>query len=387
MKPVKTLLSLLIIFSNLFLLCSCWNYRDIEKAQLVSGFSIDKNEQGNKYLLTIELIDVEASGKDAKQSAKFIETQGTTVFDAVRNAISVTGKRLYWAHANVVIISKKIAEEGLTPALDFIIRDAEMREEMYVIISKDKTAAEVLKQQVPLSQTSSDNIEDMILNQYSVGNAPLVHMYEIIDTLESEGISVYLPTIHLGENSGLKTAIVEGTAIFKSDKLIGYLNADETKTFLFLINKFKKGLLTLKEDSINDMDNVTLEVYKSKSKLKPVLSDKKVTMKINIKIDAAIAELVTQKNYIEQKNLQDKLKKDAETKLKTSAESLIAKVQTEYASDIFGFGRTIKENMPEIWKKTLKKDKDYFKELNYDVTVNITIKNSALTLKTIQKGN
>jgi len=387
MKPVKTILSLLIILSNLFLLCGCWNYKDIEKSLLVAGFSIDKNEQGNKYLLTIELIDFEMSGKEAKQSSKFVETQGNTIFDAIRNAINITGKKLYWAHANLVIISGKVAEEGLAPVIDFIIRDAEMREEMYVLISEGKTASEVLKQDVPVSQSSSDNIENTIANQSSIGNFPSVHAYELVNTLEDEGISTYLPAIHLTESNGLKTAQVEGTAIFKSDKLIGFLDADETKTYLFIINKFKKGLITLKEDSSNNIDNVTLEVYNNKTKIKPVLSGKKLTMKINIKTDVAIGELGTQKDYIQDKKLRNKLQKDADAKLKASAESLIAKVQNDYNSDIFGFGKIIRANMPDIWKNSLKNEKNYFKDLNFDVTVNINVKNSALTLKPIEKGD
>jgi spore germination protein KC len=388
MRSAKALLLLLIILCSLFLLCGCWNYRDIEKALLVSGFSIDKNDQGDKYLITIEIIETQTSGKDAKQTVKFVESQGNTIFDAIRNSISLTGKRLYWAHANVMVISSKIAKEGITPVLDFLIRDAEMREEIYLLISTEKTAKELLMQQMPLSNSSADNLQDIITNQASAGNAPTIRAFEFIDTLQDEGVSAFLPAGHLTENCGINTGIIEGSAIFKSDKLVGYLNPEDTKTLLFITNKFQKGLLTLKENTpANGMDNVTFEVLRSKTKIKPVLSQKNVTMKIDISMNVAIAELATTKNYVEDDKLRNKLVKDEEEKLKASVLELISKVQSACNSDVFGFGKHIKASMPGLWKSSIKNNKNYLKDLKYDINVKITIKNSALTLKPLQKGD
>lgn len=385
MKLVKSLLSLLLILSNLTLLCGCWNYQDIEKVLLVVGFAIDKNEQGDKYLITVEVVDFEMSGTQAKQTSKFVESEGKTIFDAIRNSINIIGKRLYWAHANVVIISQDLAKEGIAPLIDLIIRDTEMREEKYVLISKEKTAKEVLKQEMLLSQTSSNNIERMLSSQYAAGKATAVKAYELMGTIEDEGISVALPALHLVKNTDKKTAELDGTAVFKSDKLVGFLSPDETKAFLFVMNKIGGGLATLKESSSNKMDNISLEIFESKTKLKPRFSDEKLTMNIDIVTEVAIAEVETSEDYIKEKR--DSLKSDAEKKLKALLETVIKKVQNEFDSDIFGFGKITKANLPAVWRNSQQKGINLFKELALDIHVEVKILTSSLSKQAIKKGD
>lgn len=386
MKLVRSLLSLLLIITCLTLFCGCWNYQDIEKLSIVAGFAIDKNEQGDKYIVTVEVVDFEMIGTQAKQTGKYIESEGNTIFDAIRNIVDVTGKRFYWAHANVVIISQDIAKEGIIPAIDLILRDTEIREELYVLISKEKTAKEVLKQETILSQISANNIENMLTNQKVVGDSHAVKAYDLMGTLEEEGISVTLPAIHLSKNSENKTAELDGTAVFKSDKLVGFLDTDESKYFLFIINKIKRGVITLNENSSSHMDNITLEIYKTKTKVKPEFSDKKLTMNINIKTDVALGEIETSANYLKKDKL-DKLKKDAEEKVKSSVEKVIKKVKNDFDTDIFGFGMFTRAYIPSVWRSAQKDSKNLLKDLKTNVKVDITIRNSALASKTIKKGD
>ncbi|PYG87775.1 spore germination protein KC [Ruminiclostridium sufflavum DSM 19573] len=374
-----------LILLNSIALCGCWNYRDIEKSSLVSGFAIDKNKAGDKYMLTVEIIDYEMSGKEAKQSAKYIQSEGKTVFDAIRNVIDILGKRLYWAHASIVIISEEIAKEGIIPAIDLILRDAEIRSEMYILISTEKTAGEVLLQDPLVSQTSSDIIEYMLAEQKDVSKAPAVEVYKFLNDYESGGSAI--PAIKLTEHMSKKTAEIAGTAIFKTDKLIGYLNTNESKCFLFVRNEIKRGLITLNENSINDTDNITLEIFKSKTKLKPSYADNKLTMNIDILTEVSIAEMSTSVDYSSEKNI-GKLKKDAEEKIKASIEAVIKKVQLEYNSDIFDFGTIVKAYKPSVWRQIEQDwDESIFKGLEVAVNVRIKIRNCGFSSKPLYKNS
>lgn len=386
MKPGKVMLLILLILSNSILLCGCWNYVDIEKLSIVTGIAVDKNQQGDQYLLTLELIDFEMSGKDAKQSAKHIESEGKTMFDAVRNVLNLTGQKMYWAHANIIIISQDIAKEGLVPVIDFINRDAEVREEMYILVSTDKTAKEVLQQEMLLSQSSADNIEKIMNRQSFSGKAKPVRVIELVRDIEESGIAVTLPTIHLVQNTGKITAEINGTAIFKSDKLVGFLDLHETRAFLYVVNKLTSGVTTMNEDSINQMDDISLEISKSKTKVKPNYYNGKLTMNIDIKQKVNIAEIGTFVDYVKEDN-RNKLKKDAENNVKASIEKLIKKVQNEYDTDIFGFGKLVKVNIPSVWKRVEPDWDKVFKELPMNISIDIQIKNSALVSKTITKGD
>lgn len=376
----KFILLAVLIITNSIYLCGCWNYKDIEKSLIISGVAIDKNKAGDKYLLTTEVLDFEM-GKEAKQGTRFIESEGKTVFDAVRNAINIVGKKLYWAHANIAVVSEKVAKEGLIPVLDFIYRDSEVRTEMNILISKEKTAKELLMQEMLLSQASSDNIHNMLDEQNVSGKFPNVLVYKLINSIKTK--NAVLPAVELKEILGKKTAVITSTAIFREDKLIGYINLDESQALLFVNNEVKGGLITFGIDNANKTDKVSLEIFKSKTKVKPCYVDNKLTMDIDINVDVAIAETDTSVDYISGKNF-EKLKKNAEKHVKTSVENLIQKAQLEYNADIFGFGPKIKKDMPKVWKSIEGDWKNgIFKNLKTNVKVYIKIRNSALVRKAI----
>lgn len=378
MKLPKILL-LVTIISSLMFTCSCWNYSDLEKRSLVSGFAIDKTPSG-EYLVTVEVIDFEITGIDAKQTGKNIEIQGKTLFEAIRNVINVTGYKLYWAHANIVVISQEVAKEGLADTLDFISRDAEVREEMYVIISREKTAKEILEQQMLLSQTSANNIEKILDTKNRDLNSPTIQAYQLIAILEDEGISPCLPAIRLTEIEKKRTAELYGAAVFKADKLIGYLNPEETNIFLFITDRVGKGILTFKEGD----SNITLEVYKASTKIKPVICHNKLKMKIDIKIEASVGELDTSKDLISTKNLY-KLENQAEEHLRNETGELIKKVKKDFSSDIFGFGKYVKAYLPTVWRDSQNKKADLFSQIEPEIKVNVTIVGSGLNSKTVKK--
>ncbi|HEX9060343.1 MAG TPA: Ger(x)C family spore germination protein [Clostridia bacterium] len=381
MKIVKILLLLLLIANSLFL-PGCWNYHDIEYYSIVSGFSIDKNEENNKYILTMEVLDFEVSGKEAKQASKLIESDGPTLLDAIRNVINTTGKKLYWAHANIAIISQDIAREGISPVLDLLYRDNEIREEMDIIISKEKTAKELLNQQTLTSQLRSNEIYKMLESQTFVAKAPEVKTYELVNTMEDEGISPALPLLGVRTNMEKRSTVLMGTAVLKFDKLAGFLDMDETKNYLLITNQVDKGLLI--PDKMKEGQRTSLEILVNKTKVWPELIDGKLSMNIEIKPEVAIAEVGKSVEYSNAKE-RDSLKKSAEETLKSSMLNTIGKVQKDYDSDIFGFGRIVKMKMPSLWKRIDKNWDNIFRDLAVNVDVDITIKNSAHISKPITK--
>lgn len=386
MNTKRYSLLILIIFTSSIVLTGCWNYYDIEKYSIVSGFAIDRNINGNNYLVTVEIIDFEMSGKEAKQVSKLVRSEGSTIMDAVRNIINATGKKLFWAHSNIVIISEEIAREGISAVLDLIFRDAEMREEMYVLISKENTAQEILEHESVKSELHSAEIEQMLQGQRGLAKAPHIKVYELIEEIEQEGLSAVLPAIIIEKNEQKYVPRIIGTAIFKSDKLIGFLDTNETKYLLFIKNEVNGGVLNLNEHSASKSDNVSLEILRTKTKLKPEYSNGKLTIKIEIKPEVALAEIESSEDYLKEKNM-DMLKKHAEESLKSFVENLIKKVQDNYGSDIFGFGMHVKADMPSVWKEIESDWDNVFKKLNVNVNVDITIRNSALVSKTIKRGD
>ena len=184
---------------------------------------------------------------------------------------------------------------------------------------------------------------------------------------------------------GKNTAYVTGTAIIKNNKLLGYLNEQETKSLLWIQDKLKGGLFVVKDAGETDT-NVSLEIFKSKTKTKPEVIGGKLVMKVALTVDVNIGEIMSSEDFISEKG-RKVLKKDAEKQIKKNLDSLIEKAQKEYKADFLGFGEKIKRHMPSIWKSIEKQWDEIFVDMETVVEVDVRIKGSATTRKPIKVGD
>lgn len=368
------------------ILSGCWDYREINELSIVSGLAIDSDSAGKGYSLTAEIVDFGVAGKENKIQSKRIQADGKTIFDAVRNIIKLSAKRLYWSHANIVIISQDIARKGILPVVDVFHRVRETRISTHILISKTKTARELLSQESIATNIRSMEIKEMMINENNLlGKSPNVDLRDFINMLSEEGQSPVLPAVGVVINDGYRTSELSGMAIFRGDKFVGFLNEEDTKFFMFVKNQIKDTLLSLDENLKGDHKDVTLEIYENKTKEKAVNVNGKLSVIIDINAVASVGELGIRNDLIDESGCEI-LKREAVTTLKSNVENVIRKVKQEYGLDIFGFGTTIKREMPTVWKTMSSNWNNTFRNLDVKVYVNIEIKGSGVSSKPIKIG-
>lgn len=387
MKKIRAIFLILFVLGNIVPLSGCWNYREINKLSIVSGVAIDKSSDGEQYLMTAEIIDLRGGGKESKIQSKRVEMEGKTLFDAARNAIKVSSRKLYWSHAEIFIISQDVAREGILPVVDYITRGADRRLTVHILISKEKTAKELLSQQSITTDIRAFEMEEMInTERRSLSKVPQVDVRNFVNALTGEGISATLPAAGIVISEGVPTSELAGTAIFDKDKLVDFLNEEDTKYFLFVKNQIKGGALPVNINSSDLHDGITLEIYKNKTKVKPVYLNGKLTMNIDVDTEVSLEELEVSNNLINEKG-REILKRNAEKTLKSGIESVINKVKEDFSVDIFGFGNTVQREMPALWKSIAADWNKTFRDLDVNVNVNIDIRSSGLTSKPIKVGD
>ena len=364
------------------ILTGCWNYKEIDQLAIATGAAVDKNADGTVHI-TIEVVNVVGDAK-VSYEPKYIEADGDTVFQAARKAITKQGKKVYWSHAKAIIICEEFAREDIAKYLDFVFRDAEVREDIWVLISIEKTAGEILQSKGMLKPIISFQIDDIMRSQNSISRFPLVELFEFIDRIYYKHVSPILPTVRIVEQNGEKTPAIGGTAIFKGNKLIGFLNEDDTKSMLWLRDEVKGGLATIK-DVAGTKENVTLEIYNSKSKITPIMQEGVLKMKAEIDLDVSIGEIMGSTDFINGSGKQ-KLIKAAKEQIEKEINNVYTLVRDQYKADIFGFGRRIEMKMPDVWNQ-IKNDWDkYFAEMEIDTNVNVKIRGSSYTKMPLKAG-
>ncbi|MDF2890673.1 MAG: germination protein Ger(X)C family [Clostridia bacterium] len=226
LRKNRAVLFIMMLICSCIVFTGCWNYREVESLAIAAGAAVDRNEDGTIHI-TIEVVNIGGDGQVSYEPV-YIESDGETFFEAVRSAISKEGKKIYWSHAKVIVISEEIARVDIVKYLDFLFRDAEAREDTWLLISTEKTAGEILRGKGLLKPIVSFQLDDTMRSQKATSRFPFIELFEFFDRLFYKQVSPVLPMVRLVEQHGLKTPQVGGTAIFKDGKMIGTLDENHT---------------------------------------------------------------------------------------------------------------------------------------------------------------
>ncbi|HEX3017267.1 MAG TPA: Ger(x)C family spore germination protein [Caproicibacter sp.] len=376
MKRWKKIFLLFETICIVFLFTGCFNYREIERNTIVAGMAIDKGTGGYKYHMTFETLSL-GGGKDQSAKSVLLASDGNTIFDCVRNSVTMADKKLYFSDSKVIIISKELAQEGIKPLLDFFLRDAEPRITMNMLVSDEDTAADILKVKVqtnePVSYKISGMLEQTEKSQGHVLPTPLFQSYNILSSGSQDLTLPNVRVVKLGESSEPQ---VTTNIIFKGDKMAGYMPDDECLYYLILKNKIASGILLTGFKGLER--DISLEIQKCSAKIEPTVDGNNVTMKIQIQMDASLGEEQnSNQKYTVGNGEFESIEKVADETIKEGTENLISDVQKNFGTDIFGFGTAINKNKYGEWEKISKDWGKIFPNVKCEVTADVKVLNSA----------
>ena len=361
MKYIKLILIMILVLP----LTGCYNYRELNDLGITGAIGITK--ENDEYKLFIEVLKTEKTSEKA-QMPKFVlfESRGKTIQEAVRNSILESAKRLYANHLYILVIDEELAYEGINDIMDLFFRDPESRKQFYVLISKSDMY-ELLDTESLLETVNSKSIVDRLeANDKYLNNIVPLTFSKLLSIYVNPNKEMVMPSIKLvdtkeeREDLPKKKIVIDDTAIFKNDKLIGYINNDEALYYNIILNDVKDSVLdTLYKDSY-----MTIEINSSNTKID--INNRKI--KINIDIIGNIAEINSDVDLTNPDTIND-IEKTYEKHISDNSHKLINKIIDDYNSDIFGF-------VDLIYKKDYKNYNSNInlKDLEFDIKVDVTLK-------------
>ena len=429
MKKINKLFLLSIII--LTTLTGCYDYREINTLAIVSATEI--NKIGDEYQVSVQAINPQAPDKTTNSQAPFIIYTGTgkTIQEAYRSITLSASRFMYSNHLDLLIINEKIAKENISDLIDYYIRNPGIRNEFYVLISKDDN---ILSITTPIDEISSASIKESIENNYKYyGVSSRTTFSEFVNMNLNPNQEIVLPTIELikdtptedknineskynnddvnankdkdnndnndknksnnsedknnksnqeeNESDGTsnknteKTEVKDkyllgGYAIFKNNKLVGYLNNKESINYNILTNNIKNTIITY-ECSKNKY--LAVEITDSKSSIKT--KNNKVSININLKgnINESHCNIDITKN----KNIK-KISHEIEEKLNKEITNDILNVRNNYHTDIYKFKDIIYKHDYSYYQKIKKNYDEAYQNLDISVKTNIQL---------VEKGN
>jgi spore germination protein KC len=376
--------SICLLMLSVIFLSGCWNRRELNDLALVVGMSIDKAELGG-YLVGVQVVDpgevASKKGTTWRTPVTIYSETGEQIFEAIRKMTKVTPRRLYFSHLQMLVLSEEIAKEGIAKPLEFMSRDNEFREDFYVVVSKRHQAREVLENVTSLEKIPANKMHSSLeTSQKSWAPTISVPLDELIATLAGEGKEPVLTGVTIvgnEEKSSLKENVdrtksyarlqYEDIAVFKKDKLIGWLNEKESKGYNYITNHVKS---TVGPVPCPGEGKIGVETIRSKARVKGKVENGKPSIKVQMHIEVNVGE-VSCKADLTKPEIIKQLEESVEKTNKDILEASVAKAK-KLKTDIFGFGEMIHRSDPKAWK-TLKKDWDQ-QFANMEVTIQSDVK-------------
>jgi spore germination protein KC len=363
----------------------CWSRRELNDLAIAVGIGIDKI--GDQYQISAQVVlpsQIAGSKGGSPQSpVNLYKATGHTVYEALRKITTLSPRKIYISHLRILVLGEALAKEGISDVLDFMSRDTDTRNDYFIVVAKDSKAEDALKiltslEKIPAvrlfssletsekqwAPTSTVTLGTLVTELVSKGKNPVLTGVVINGNVEVGQTQKNVETVD--SPTELKYS---GLAVFKKDKLIGWLNPEESKVYNYLTNKVKSTVFYIQ---CPEGKKVSLDVFDARSKIKGSMHNDKPEISIEQHIESDLGEVQCRNLDLTEPKTITELEQIANQKVVDLFETTIKKVQQEYKSDIFGFGEVIHRSNPQAWKKLQDNWDQTF--LNLPVSVKADIK-------------
>ena len=214
--------------------------------------------------------------------------------------------------------------------MDFFFRDTSIRYRTSVAVSEGE-AKKIFEFKPKTSKSVSRYINQIIKNN-SKENLEIFQL-QTIGTIYDNYIRnspVFLTKISAGEN----TVGVAGGGVFKDNKLLGWLDGQETHAVRWLIgDTVKGGTLRIKMPESKD-GNIGLDIFYSRASLTPVLKNDQITADVKIYVEGDIAFVGSRNVEHKVEELTLEWEKAFEKYIRENVHNTFMRIRDNYGADI-----------------------------------------------------
>ena len=180
---LKRLAITMFLISGLIGFSGCFNTRSVEDLAYVTAIGIDLIDDNNLEL-TFQIMVPNSSSStnsESNQSSKTeaISIKSTTINSGLSLINSYVSKQIDLSHCKAIIISSNLASCGITPYIDTLIRNTEIRPNCNIIISKCSAKDYINNSKPTIESLASKYYEIAIKSSYYTGYIPSTTLIEL----------------------------------------------------------------------------------------------------------------------------------------------------------------------------------------------------------------
>ena len=387
---VIKLLKLISVIPVILMLASCIGAEPDNEAY-ITAMGIDKTDNG--FLYTIQFAQptkisggANEEGGSGGNIVENITVEAPTIYSAINVADTIISKDLSLSHAKVFVISEEVAANGLNGINDVIMRNNDVRPDMYLSVTEDAGKyLEEVKPSIELNPVKYYQLTYENKNGSAIPQNTALDFYSacisgtkdcilplagVAETEEDGSEKSAMEERKSIENISQEDAVVNeggfergtrnyyagqtgkriknksevlGSAVFKGDKYIGKLGTTETELHNILMNHFRVMNINFYTNADPDKP-ITLRVEeKSHPRYKIDMDRKTVDIYVGLQ-----GELLSVPEEHKQYQTIAETDESASQMVDTAAEEFIDKVYNEMNADVLGIKGRLKSKFLTI---------------------------------------
>ncbi|MGG1677942.1 Ger(x)C family spore germination protein [Neobacillus sp. NRS-1170] len=357
---MRVISKLPLLVMSVILLTGCWNRVEINDIAIVTAIGLDLVE-GDKIRLSLQValpskLGPAVGGSNSGKSTIVISETGRTVSEAYRNIQGKLPRRIFFSQSRVLLVSEDLAKKGVSHIIDFHTRYAEPRINSFIMFTKGR-ASKILKSMPRFESASAEEMKELAKQDLGMK----IYVRDFLNMLLTDGLEPFAPQFSLKplevktkDKSGEIQAL-NGIAVFKKDKLAGWMDPVETRGLLWIRNEMKAGIITVNVPKEKGGGYVSMEIVRAEAKLVPAIKHGTLRMTVKITSEFSVIENDSKLKLFETKIIED-IQEKVENEIKDRLQLVVNKAQNDFRSDIFGFGQTVYRKYPKQWNTRYKKN-------------------------------
>ncbi|MBY0026008.1 Ger(x)C family spore germination protein [Priestia aryabhattai] len=387
------------------LLSSCWSKKELTDLAIVSAVGIDKTKDG-QYHVTLQIINpgnvaggMQGGGGGTQSPPITIySASGDNLVEASRRASSRISRRLYYAHANLVVVGEKmVREEGLDTLIDAMDRDPEFRNTSSLVIANHSTAADLVKTLTPVDKIPANKVlKTLEFTERKWGENVKTSVQEVMKSLESPGRGTVVSGFrlvgnpqqaqkleNLQESEPGSSLRASGIAVLKQGKLVDWLYGKPARGTVWILDKIQGTDINI--DWEGKKEAIAYQTVRQKTSVAAQVKNGQPHISVHTRVEGDIGEMEVPVDITNPKvipKIEQSVRKEIKKELKKAVEHA-----QKNKTDIFGFGEVVHRTRPNQWKKLKPEWNDvYFPKLNVDITVEAYVRRAGLRNKSFLSG-
>lgn len=380
------LISIILLF--FLILSGCTQKKEVEDLMITTAIALDLTEEGSLEV-SVQLLNSNSAGnrpQDVTPVVVVSET-GRTIQEALRKVNTIITEKLFFSHFVILVIGEELARKGILPFVAFFAINQETLHRFDILIARGCKGKDVLKIVSVAANIPAMAVEGKLVATTKLyGISKIYTNDEVMSDLRSEGISLTLGSIEiigdLEEGSDLdnrKTIDVRAytkvstLGVFKQDRIIAWLDEEESLGFTYLMGKIKNSYIIVTK---GDGTFVSVQLKTCKVKTKLETEGEKIKVKVSINFQGEVVEDLSGETSYDVVYVED-IRQRTEYEIKRLCEKVFSKAQ-ELKADIFGYGRMIYRHKFKLWEEI--KDR-YEDEIFPEIEAEFTIKGNIIRVK------